>query len=222
MSVAAEAEPAQCVVGVIQPGQVLIELHCDMVTALQTGYEQWLRDRLGRVGAKILPLPQISHHEILSRALPEERPFRIKGDGPKMGSDGYRDMLIWASVAEYSAAHLGASDTLILVTDNHTDFCDVKDMATVAGVLRADLGNDAPAVQRLARLSDLAGLLPVQPQDAAEIKRKTTSRPRERSGQDSRRQSSRSARPWPAGRSRTCTGMSGSELAWTSTSSVSR
>jgi hypothetical protein len=46
------------------------------------------------VGAKILPLPQISHGEILSRALREEKPFRIKGDGPKKGSDGYRDMLM--------------------------------------------------------------------------------------------------------------------------------
>jgi len=37
-----------------------IREHRDKVAALQTGYEQWLRDRLGRVGAKILPLPQIS------------------------------------------------------------------------------------------------------------------------------------------------------------------
>lgn len=153
--------------GDVHPG---IREHRDKVAALQTGYEQWLRDRLGRVGAKILPLPQISHDEILSRALREEKPFRIKGDGPKKGADGYRDMLIWASLAEYSAAHLGASDTLILVTDNHTDFCDVKDTATVAAVLRADLGTDAPAVQRLGKLGDLAGLLPVQPQDAAEIR----------------------------------------------------
>ena len=37
-----------------------IREHRDKVAALQTGYEQWLRDRLGRVGVKIPPLPKVS------------------------------------------------------------------------------------------------------------------------------------------------------------------
>jgi len=111
----------------------------------------------------------MSHEEMLGRALREEKPFRIKGEGAKKGPDGYRDMLIWASVAEYSGTHLDGSDTLIMVTDNHTDFCDDREPGTVAAILRADLGDAAPAVQRLARLHDLAQLLPVQPQDGAEI-----------------------------------------------------
>ena len=153
--------------GGAQPG---IQADRDKATVLSAGYEQWLRDWLGQVGAAILPLPKMSHDAMLSRALREEKPFRIKGDGAKKGPDGYRDMLIWASVAEHSSAHLDARDTLVLVTDNHTDFCDADDQGTVAAVLRADLGDAAPAVLRLAGLGRLAQLAPVQPQDAAEIK----------------------------------------------------
>ena len=48
----------------------------------------------------------------------EEKPFRMRGD---KGSDGYRDMLIWASVVEFAES----DDTMILVTGNYRDFCDV-------------------------------------------------------------------------------------------------
>lgn len=147
-----------------------IQEHRAKVAALTVDYEQWLRKRLGRVGVKILPLPQISHDEILRRALREQRPFRVKGDGPKKGTDGYRDMLIWASISEYATAHLKTSDTLILVTGNHSDFCDPKDLDTIAASLHADLGSDAPTVRRLPQLGDLAQQLPVQPQEADELK----------------------------------------------------
>jgi len=150
-----------------QPG---IENHRDRAATLSAGYEQWLRDWLAQVGATILPLPKMHHDEMLSRALREEKPFRMKGDGAKKGPDGYRDMLIWASVAEHSRAHLDAGDSLVLVTDNHTDFCDANDQGTVAAVLRADLGDAAPAVLRRGGLGDLVQLVPVQPQDAAEIR----------------------------------------------------
>ena len=48
----------------------------------------------GWVGAELLPLPRISHGGILGRELREEKPFRIKGDGPKKGPNGYRDIQI--------------------------------------------------------------------------------------------------------------------------------
>lgn len=146
-----------------------IEDHRNRVATLSTGYEQWLRDWLDQVGAVIVPLPGMSHDEMLGRALREEKPFRVKGDGAKKGPDGYRDMLIWASVAEHSRAHLHAGDTLVLVTDNHTDFCDPADQGTVAAVLRADLGDDAPTALRRGGLGDLTQLIPVQPQDAVEL-----------------------------------------------------
>jgi hypothetical protein len=71
--------------GDVHPG---IREHRDKVAALQTGYEQWLRDRLGRVGAKILPLPQISHDEILSRALREEKRSGSRATAPRRGLTG--------------------------------------------------------------------------------------------------------------------------------------
>lgn len=150
--------------------QPSIEDYRSWADGLSAGYEQWLRDWLGHVGAVILPLPKMPHDEILSRALREEKPFRMKGDGTKKGPDGYRDMLIWASVAEHSRAHLGTSDTLVLVTDNHTDFCEANDHETVAAVLRVDLGDAVPIVLRRAALSELAQLVSAQRHDAAEVK----------------------------------------------------
>ncbi len=142
------------------------------VTALKAGYEQYLRNRLSQARATILPLPQMSHEAMLRRALLGQKPFKPKGDGPKKGPDGYRDMLIWASVAEHSAACLNATDTLILVTYNHVDFCDSgKDVETVAVELLADLGDAAPTVLRLKDLGALAEKhLPAMAEDQAEIK----------------------------------------------------
>lgn len=117
----------------------------------------------------ILPLPSISHDDLLGRALREEKPFRVKGDGGKKGPDGYRDMLVWASAAERAAAELDSGDMLIMVTANHVDFCDAGDTGTVAAVLRADLGDSAPAVRRLDALARLADILPPRPEEATEL-----------------------------------------------------
>jgi hypothetical protein len=146
--------------------------HRCKVAALKAGYEQRLRKRLSQARATILPLPRMSHQEMLRRALLEQKPFRSKGEGPKKGPDGYRDMLIWASVAEHSSACLNTSDTLILVTGNHGDFCDGgRNLDIVARELLADLGDAAPTVYRLKDLDTLAEKhLPAQADDQAEIK----------------------------------------------------
>ena len=167
--------------------QSSVERRHDEVAALQSGYGRWLRARLDRVGAVILPLPRMSHKEILGRMLREERPFRAKGGGGKKGSDGYRDMLIWASIAEHGAEHLGPEDTLYFITGNHSDFCEDQKTDTVARALLTDLTGQPPqdkqvyamgfqsldgkipAVQRLDRLADLAEILPKSAQDAAEL-----------------------------------------------------
>ncbi|TDD91069.1 DUF4935 domain-containing protein [Actinomadura darangshiensis] len=158
----------------------------DQVESLKDGYELWLRQLLGRLGAVILPLPQMGHDEIVRRMLAEERPFRIKGDDKKRGPDGYRDMLIWASIAE-RAATLEPADTLYFVTGNHNDFCDPGDTDTVALALRADLISIAPearkaavaapdtligsipAIHRLGGLADLAKVLPTTTGDPAAL-----------------------------------------------------
>jgi len=168
--------------------QSSVERRPDEVSDLQSGYEKWLRERLGRVGAVILPLPQISHTEILGRMLREERPFRAKGDGGKKGPDGYRDMLVWASIAEHGAELLGPDDTLIFITKNHNDFCDDQQTDTVTCALRADLTGQSPqhkrvyamgyqpmegkipAVRRLAKIDDLAKILPKTAEGADELK----------------------------------------------------
>lgn len=164
-----------------------IDEHYDeAVGKLVAGYEKWLRARLTRVGATILPLPSMRHEEIVSRMLREEKPFRIKGGKEKKGADGYRDILIWASIAEHAAKTLGPDDTLIFVTRNHSDFCDAKDLTTVAAVLLADLtGADQsakqlasftralpekiPSIRRVDALTNLTDILPDSAADDAEL-----------------------------------------------------
>lgn len=136
----------------------------DLVSELKEGYEQWLRDRLLRVGASILPFPAMPHAEIVERAMREEKPFRMRGD---KGPDGYRDMLIWASVVEFAES----DDTMILVTGNYRDFCDGgPESDTIAAALLADLGDDPPAVKRLSDLYQLDKLLPPEPEGKEELR----------------------------------------------------
>jgi hypothetical protein len=54
----------------------------------------------------------------------ESKPFRLKSQDPEnKGPDGYRDALIWLSIAE-SASTMTDRDLLVFVTSNHKDFCD--------------------------------------------------------------------------------------------------
>jgi PIN domain len=101
-----------------------------------------LRSTLERAGADFLSMPRISHQDLITRALAERKPFRTKGaEGKNKGSDGYRDALMWASVAE-AAAHLDDGDTLILVTGNSGDFCSKANPDT----LHQDLIDDLPTL----------------------------------------------------------------------------
>jgi PIN domain len=140
----------------------------DLISQLKEGYEQWLRDRLQRAGAEILPLPAMPHAEMAERAMREEKPFRMRGD---KGPDGYRDMLLWASVVEFAIFDLEPDDTLILVTGNYRDFCD-RDQASdaIAAALLADLGEDPPTVKRLQDLYQLDTLLPPEPEGSEELR----------------------------------------------------
>jgi hypothetical protein len=68
-----------------------------------------LRDSCG-----FLPYPDISHRDLVSRALARRRPFREKGVG-------YRDALVWLSVLRLLAED---SEPLAFVTANTNDFWD--------------------------------------------------------------------------------------------------
>jgi hypothetical protein len=129
------------------------------VRAKAEGFEERFRDRLLDAGARILSLPEVSHAELLTRAIEEKKPFRTKGQDPdKKGPDGYRDALIWASITE-AASRFTEDDTLIFVTNNHKDFCD-KDGEDVAADLLADLPEPRPTVKRLKSLDLMLKYLP--------------------------------------------------------------
>ncbi|MEI5011715.1 PIN domain-containing protein [Streptomyces sp. PmtA] len=125
------------------------------------GYEERLRSTLRGAGARILPLPSTSHQSLLERAMAESKPFRLKSQDPEnKGPDGYRDALIWLSIAE-CASTMTDRDLLVFVTNNHKDFCDGgKEDSSVSAQLLADLPHPGPQVRRCADLRTALGLLP--------------------------------------------------------------
>lgn len=87
-----------------------------LVDKLIQEYPVTLRARFEESGGQVLPLPATPHPALLERDLSGRKPF--KGSG-----DGYRDALIWESVLELCRAE-PTPGCLMLVTGNHTDFCD--------------------------------------------------------------------------------------------------
>ncbi|MFD5017231.1 PIN domain-containing protein [Streptomyces chartreusis] len=125
------------------------------------GYEGRLRSALRDAGAKILPLPTVSHEALLERALAERKPFRLKAQDPEnKGPDGYRDALIWLSIAEAASATDG-SKLLVFVTTNHKDFCDEgANDSSVSGDLLEDLPRTGLVVKRYSDLKEALAVLP--------------------------------------------------------------
>jgi hypothetical protein len=118
------------------------------IRAVAESYEAFLRARLRNAGANILALPGISHKELLARDLDGRKPFNANGKG-------YRDALIWASVIEL-CTNLGENDTLILVTDNSTDFCGAD------GAIAREMIDELPTGITAIRYSDLKTMLTEQ------------------------------------------------------------
>lgn len=76
-----------------------------------TGFRKLLEAKVLDAGGQLLPLPNVSHEELVELAVRRRRPFREKGSG-------YRDALIWQSVLGLAEA----DETVAFVTDNHRDF----------------------------------------------------------------------------------------------------
>ena len=101
-------------------------------------YALEMRKRLDAAGAIVLATPEVSHNELVVRAIHKKKPFDNAGRG-------YRDALIWYSVME-AIGHVEAGDIVqfIWVTDNIADFGDNE------GNLHPDLRDEV-----LTRRSDI-------------------------------------------------------------------
>ena len=93
-------------------------------------YETLLRTKLAAGQVVLLPLPNVSHDNLLDRDLGGRKPFSPTGKG-------YRDALIWGSIVELGR-QLTETDTLIFVTNNRVDFC-CGDKTALASELLTDL-----------------------------------------------------------------------------------
>lgn len=139
----------------------LLPAHKDLESSVREkaeGFEGRLRAKLSAAKARILPLPEVSHEELINRALLERKPFRNKGVDPeKRGPDGYRDTLIWMSVVETSR-ELERHGLLVVVTNNYKDFCD-RDDENLSSDLLADLYVPHPTIKRIKNLQALQPLV---------------------------------------------------------------
>lgn len=79
-------------------------------------YESYFRNRINKLGIKIIPYPQISHKDVVKRDLARKRPFQNSGKG-------YRDALIWESVFDIME-HTETPPAIIFINHNTKDFFD--------------------------------------------------------------------------------------------------
>jgi hypothetical protein len=77
---------------------------------LADAYESTLREQLESLGARVEPIPDVDHADLVRRATERRRPCDKNGNG-------YRDSLIWATVLEIAAE----GDDIVFVT-NDSDF----------------------------------------------------------------------------------------------------
>ncbi|MBT2248345.1 DUF4935 domain-containing protein [Arthrobacter sp. BHU FT2] len=106
-------------------------------------YEESLRSKLSKVGAEIIPIPEISHMEIARRASDRRAPYQGKS------KDGYRDTLIWLTVLDLAPG--SPTDEIWFVSDNHQDFGTngttiVEGVESPARTLHQDLRDELDAL----------------------------------------------------------------------------
>jgi hypothetical protein len=89
------------------PGKFDVDVESEVMT-----YKNCVEKRLKELGAVVLPYPDISHHELVKRAISGRRPFTQNGRG-------YRDALIWETVLGLCR---GGDSKIYIVTNNRRDF----------------------------------------------------------------------------------------------------
>ncbi len=99
-------------------------------------YSERLHKQLSDAHCTIVPYPDVSHTELLKRAVSRHRPFDDRGSG-------YRDALIWHSILELTTA---SNDKIVFVSGD-------KDFRGANGELHANLVMEL--IQRGQRMDDV-------------------------------------------------------------------
>lgn len=102
---------------------------------LRDDYDARFRKVLADAGAVVLPLPDVSHDQLLGRLFAERKPFKRDGEG-------YRDALIWESLL----AALQPNDEVAFVTNNVNDFMQSNDRSQLHPDLKHDLQEVDPTI----------------------------------------------------------------------------
>jgi len=92
------------------PAKLDIDKECDT-------YAKDFASVLKKNGIELLPLPEVSHEDLVRRALQRRKPFK---GGDKYKDAGYRDCLLWHSILDLLESD--AEEAVVLVTNNSKDF----------------------------------------------------------------------------------------------------
>ena len=76
-------------------------------------YQKYFTEKLQSLGAEFIDYPEVTHKELVHRALSRKKPFRSSDTG------GYRDVLLWETILE-----LAKNDEVTFICNNPKDFSD--------------------------------------------------------------------------------------------------
>ena len=116
------------------------------VEAKLSEHQARLKKRFEELGVHILPIPPVSHAELVARALGSRRPF-------VEGGRGYRDALIWHTLLDFIR---GSKERVVFISENSRDWAGNREGDCFHVDLVADLDEYQVSSDRLILLPTIA------------------------------------------------------------------
>lgn len=95
------------------------EINKDFIEEKVSEYKKYIYDLFRRNNIKILEYPNVSHKEIVYKAIKKIKPFNVN-------EKGYRDALIWKNIKSLipTTGANAANPDVVFITSNKKDFCE--------------------------------------------------------------------------------------------------
>lgn len=96
-----------------------ISTKVDLVSE-ETRFLSWLNETIRSTNIKVIPYPNVELRTIVTNSYKSRKPFKPSGEG-------YKDFLIWESIASYINDLECEDDEFYFLTNNISDFCSKSD-----------------------------------------------------------------------------------------------
>lgn len=115
----------------LYPDNTQLNLPIDFDDKAIDNYKKFLTNKLRTFNCIMADYPEVSHKEIVARALSRKKPFDSKG------KEGYRDFLIWTTLLNIAKTNPG--EQIVFISSNTKDFSDGNNKDSLDDVLLSDL-----------------------------------------------------------------------------------